>query len=429
MSSSFQYGSCIDCSLCFSPVRTEPPGECVLFNLDTVFGKSGTALILDVQGSKKSPPASSEVDTRARSQSPKIQKRKISLRPQNAAPVFKQGYLAVGHRDRNSRASSASSGVFSGSEEDLIATGSVDVLARDDRNGKRLSSRHMNFPEVNFEPKHRREDSSGMLGTVVDFLSNVGRFLQVGTQTVDTSVDDDVSVSLKKEAARLAAAAPKEVKYVEAEKTVSIDLPEEGQLLRVQRTPIDFMKKILDHAKLPSEDLKALVKQPTTLFVSDESFPSLRGKQEGLYKAYVTIELAERSKSVQPSDHTPAPTVMSPTTNGMSSKTPSVRTSSENPFSAGRKISDTKKDTLPDERDSVVVATGRLFVCDSSRITHVARDHVVMHDAMRRFLGAAATVCVRIKTLSHKDSKVQGMCLRPLLDNVSDRACIVDYVG
>ena len=393
-------------------------------------GWSATSLSLDVQKCKSEMPSHPSLSSDNPSLLPSASTRsksKNAFHLPNGVWDIKRGHGYV-----HSRASSLSSGVY-GSEEDSTTVTSVDdygiVNTHETKSGR--DSRVRSADDI-LETKHRREGSTGLIERVVDFVNtnvkNVAKFLGQSS-TTDSSVDDDMlALGIPDIWSKGKALKPPYKSETIDDVTSDLLLPEE-QVLRVQRTPTCFMQTMLDLYGTESKDVEALVKQPTTIFVSDESFPQLRGKRDELFTHYVTIDLGQRTKHVQCEDPNQPPTgKVTPASNAKpNTKTGDVTTSSDNPFTSGlgKNVADAKN--LFEKESSVhsvvagkpMVAVCRLFVCDSRQAIHVARNHVVMHDIMRRFLGSATHTCIRIRRLSHKSSKVQGICLHPLIDNVS----------
>ena len=424
-------------NLRFSVVRTVPSEGYVQFKVDKDFRKSRTSLIIGVKGGKKKSSGSSKGDSSLLF--PSKMRRSSSLHSKHPMPNRQVG-AGPSATIRRSVPNAPPD-----TEEDSVhrMQSWVSRAASDTKSRKSPSSRQADGPTPTTTtfpfPGTQRQDSGsgGVLDVVRGMVNNVGRYLQlvqppVSTAPTDSSVDGVASVWVKQKVSQPSSAVSKKVNGIKDHEAMLIDIPEEGYLLRVQRTPDDFFQTLLKADDLENDHLKALVKQPTTLFVSEESFPSLKGKRNGLhrsYGSYVTIQVAKRTELVMSDNaalvRSGRASANGSKTNGSMPPTPSVRSSTENPFLSGTatNMSDVKKEALSDDKeqdaeDKKIIAVGRLFVCNGSIATHVARDHVVMHDTMRRFLGAAATVCVQIKTVSHKNSKVQGLSLHPLFDNV-----------
>ena len=182
-----------------------------------------------------------------------------------------------------------------------------------------------------------------------------------------------------------------------------------GKLLRVQKRPTGLLETLEEMANTPEE--KCLIRQPTTIFVSDWSFPNFSHNQrvgELLFSITVATETAKETTST--------PTINDASDEGTNGS------DAVNGGGNGRKISTgSKKSNDSGGGGGTGAIVGRLYICRNDELDEsqqIQSGHVVVHDMIRRQLRARLCSLILVKPLDGLGSKVQGITLQSVLNKV-----------
>eukprot|EP00118_Oscarella_pearsei_P004159 m.17300 g.17300 ORF g.17300 m.17300 type:complete len:1388 (+) comp27429_c0_seq1:263-4426(+) len=192
-----------------------------------------------------------------------------------------------------------------------------------------------------------------------------------------------------------------------------------GRLFRLQKKPTNFFQTLLEIHDHPDDT--CLIRQPTTLFVSDWSFPDLADNQR-VGEVLVSVQVAEEVYCNEMSDINDEVVAKF---NGSDSSSAKDSGNGDSGGSGGRLglkgVPARKLSSSLLKRNGCCSFVGRLFICKNDTLEeskHVQSGHVVLHDTMRRFLRAGACSTLLIKPLEGLNSKVQGITLQSVLNKV-----------